>query len=194
MLLLNSVLEPSESSLREKHLIDVDEQLMVRIAGNDTAAFGELYEASHKAMFAYALSIIKNPEDAKDAVHEAYLKIKHNAHLYKSAGKPMAWIITILKNECLMMLRKKKRETALDPEEAMSDYSGIKRAEDKMVLETAMRVLDEQEAAIVMLHAVEGMKHSQIAAITGLKLSTVLSKYSRAIHKLKKEMRKGGIS
>ena len=48
--------------------------------------------------------------------------------------------------------------------------------------------LDSQERRIVVLHAVTGLKHREIAALLELPLSTVLSKYSRSLKKLRKQL------
>ena len=45
--------------------------------------------------------------------------------------------------------------------------------------------LNEQERQILMLHAVTGLKHREIAEIMGIPLATVLSKYARSLKKLK---------
>jgi RNA polymerase sigma-70 factor (ECF subfamily) len=52
----------------------------------------------------------------------------------------------------------------------------------------AMRVLSDEERQIVILHAVSGVKHREIAKIMEMPLPTVLSKYNRAMKKLKKKM------
>ena len=57
-----------------------------------------------------------------------------------------------------------------------------------MVLEAAFHVLNQEERQIVILHAVSGLKHKEISQIMKRPLSTVLSKYNRAIKKLKKAM------
>ncbi len=48
-----------------------------------------------------------------------------------------------------------------------------------------MRVLNEQERQILILHAVTGLKHREIAEMMGMPLATVLSKYARSLKKLK---------
>lgn len=54
-----------------------------------------------------------------------------------------------------------------------------------MMLEALLSVLEDQEREIVTLHALTGLKHREIAALLGLPLPTVLSKYSRALKKLR---------
>jgi RNA polymerase sigma-70 factor (ECF subfamily) len=45
--------------------------------------------------------------------------------------------------------------------------------------------LSKEERTIVVLHMINGLKHREIAEITGLSLSTVLSKYNRSLKKMK---------
>ena len=51
-----------------------------------------------------------------------------------------------------------------------------------------MRILSDDEQQIVMLHAVSGMKHRETAQLLDMPTATVLSKYSRAIKKLRTAM------
>ena len=71
-----------------------------------------------------------------------------------------------------------------DWERALADRSGL-TAEDKSVLAACMERLSDEERQIVTLHALSGFRHREIAALLELPLPTVLSKYSRALKKLK---------
>ena len=57
-------------------------------------------------------------------------------------------------------------------------------SEDRIVLEALLDSLQDDERQIVVLHALSGMKHREIASFLQLPLPTVLSKYRRAIKKL----------
>ena len=106
-------------------------------------------------------------------------------------GKPMAWILTITKNLAMTVLRDRGRTTDL-PEEnwlQMPGESPFEDTEKRMVLNAAMRMLSAEERQIVMLHAVSGLKHIEIAKLLGLPLPTVLSKYSRAKKKLQNTLK-----
>ena len=61
--------------------------------------------------------------------------------------------------------------------------------EDRMMLQFLLGILSDEERQIVILHAVSGMKHREIAALLDRGLSTVLSKYNRAIKKLRKAIK-----
>lgn len=170
--------------------IRLDESLLPRIAAEDKEAFCTLYETCSTTVFAYALSILRNRDDAEDALQDTFLKIRSAAHLYQPRGKPMAWIFAITKNVCLMMIRKKVH-TVPSPEEPAQPDPGLDRidhAEDRMTLEKAFTVLPEDTCRIIMLHAVSGMKHREIAELLRIPISTVLSKYNRGIKRLQSEL------
>ena len=170
--------------------IQLDESLFPRIAAEDQAAFCELYETCSSAVFAYALSILRNRTDAEDAMQDTFLKIRSAAHLYQPQGKPMAWVFTITKNICLMMYRKRSHIVQIPdgPVEPDLGLDQIEDALDRITLEKAFTVLPEDVCQIVMLHAVSGMKHREIASLLRMPLSTVLSKYRRGIKRLQLEL------
>jgi len=64
---------------------------------------------------------------------------------------------------------------------------------ESLLLRQILTLLTEEEQQIVTLHAVAGFKHREIAAFLDLPLPTVLSKYTRALKKLKKELAKGEV-
>ena len=170
--------------------IQLDESLFPRIADEEKEAFCTLYETCSSAIFAYALSILRNRSDAEDAMQDTFLKIRSAAHLYKPQGKPMAWIFTITKNVCLMMIRKKAHIVQMPEADAQPDLGldQIENAEDRMTLEKAFTVLPEDTCQIIMLHAVSGMKHREIAELLNIPISTVLSKYHRGTKRLQSEL------
>ena len=166
----------------------LDETLFYRIAQGEKEAFCTLYERCRGAVFAYALSVLHSRDDADDATQDTFLRIRSAAHLYQPQGKPMAWILTIAKNVCLMQLRRRRHDATLPSEDMAVDLGQIADREDRIVLESAFAVLSEEECRIVMLHAVSGLKHREIAQLLQLPLSTVLSKYSRGLAKLRREL------
>ena len=67
-------------------------------------------------------------------------------------------------------------------------------ADEKLILAESLGKLADDEREIVMLHALSGFKHREIAEYMNLPLATVLSKYRRAVKKLKKALCEGGKS
>ena len=162
------------------------DQWIFQCAEGDSHALEQLYRATSPAVYAYLLSVLKNSQDAEDALHDTYLKVWSGAAGYQSQGKPMAWILTIGKNLCLKQLHSQSKQTS-SPEEWMeyAPDSGEMTQEDKWVIRQCMEQLSDDARQIVVLHAVAGFKHREIAKMLDIPLSTVLSKYHRSIHKLK---------
>ena len=180
-----AILKPTHKELDSKTI----DRLLQRLAKNNTNALEELYSICSGSVYAYALSLIKNPDEAKDVMHDAFLSIYNNANTYNSVGKPMAWILTITKNLCFMRIREMKKLSNDSDDLINLCHVTDGSTEDKILIESVLNYLDEQDRQIVVLHAVSGFKHREIASFLGLPLSTVLSKYSRAIAKLKNHLR-----
>ena len=127
-------------------------------------------------------------------MQETYLKRWTSAASYHSQGKPLAWIFTIARNLCYMKFRDQKRQADMGLDELNGEETGevclpLENLADAMVLRSALEVLKEDERQIVLLHASAGLKHREIAADLQMPLATVLSKYNRAIKKLKQYLR-----
>ncbi|MDI9502793.1 MAG: RNA polymerase sigma factor [Tissierellia bacterium] len=169
------------------------EALIRRIGQDDPDAFARFYQETERALYAYTLSLTKDHHDALDIMQDTYLKVRAAAHLYEPRGKPMAWVFTIAKN--LTRDRFRAQSRFQDVEDGMEDdarFSYVHDATDRMVLETVLQTLSEEEREIVLLYAVQGYKHKEIAEALNLPLNTVLSKYRRALGKLRNELTKGG--
>ena len=162
------------------------------VAKEDWEAMTQLYNATRASVYGFALSILKNPQDAEDVLHDCYLQIHAAASGYRSQGKALAWILTITRNLCMQKLREVGRYQhieAEDWEKYVEAQSGMD-SEDRLVLLACMERLSDEERQIVMLHAVSGFKHREIAKLLKLPLPTVLSKYNRALKKLKQYLLK----
>jgi len=177
---------------REMNTGYVDENLIIRMSAGDGAAFRELYEQTSSAVYGFALSILKNTHDAEDVMHDAFIKAYTSAVTYKPMGKPLAWMLTIVRNLCYTRMR------TGGVCEDISKYEDLVRSDDhgavldRIVLQEALSKLDFEERQIVVLHSLTGLKHREIAEILELPVGTVLSKYNRSIRKLKKQLEEKG--
>ena len=171
-----------------------DEELLRRVGDGDQEAFYELYQSTDRTMYSFILSILKNPQDAEEVMQETYLKVWTSAASYHSQGKPLAWMFTIARNLCYMRFRDQKRQADMGLDDLNGEETGelclpLENLADAMVLRSALEILKEDERQIVLLHASAGLKHREIASNLQMPLATVLSKYNRAIKKLKQYLR-----
>lgn len=178
---MNPTAYPNPPSPRE-----IDKCLFA-IAEGDNDALSRLYDLTASSVYAYALSLLRNRFDAEDVMHDVFVKVYEAAPNYKSHGKPLAWMLTIAKNMCYARFNQAKRVAEIsdeDIERQFADDNGTD-SDDKLMLRAALGMLTSDERQIVVLHAVGGMKHREIAEMLGIPLSTTLSKYNRALGKLK---------
>lgn len=166
------------------------DQLLAQIAAGSVDALARLYEQVRGAVYGAALSYLKNGEDAQDVMQDVFVKIWDGAPAYEPRGSAMAWIMTITRNEALMALRSRSHGAQLEEEAwaAIPSASSGVTEDDKILLQQALGILSDQERKIVIFHGAAGLRHREVAQILNLPLSTVLSKYHRALKKMKDNM------
>lgn len=188
MLYFFSVLTQEQPTTKEREQSkQIAESLLIKVAQNDKEAFADLYLQTKTAVYGFALSILRHQQSAEDVMQDAYVKIYQSAASYKAQGKPMAWILTIVRNLSLMKLRAQSNKEILleNPVELKDSTSFEQKLLNQMLLQKALEALSSEERQVVMLHSTSGLKHREIAHLLDLPVSTVLSKYHRALSKLK---------
>jgi RNA polymerase sigma-70 factor, ECF subfamily len=90
-----------------------------RAAALRQTAFEEMFVASRRGFLAIARMILRNREDAEDAVQNAFLSGRLNLHNFEERSALKTWFTRIVVNSALMLRRKRKR-FATDPQQANS--------------------------------------------------------------------------
>lgn len=163
----------------------IDETWILQIAAGDRDALRQLYEAVGDRVYGFALSLVRNPQDAEDVLQETFVRIHTHAKAYRPQGKPLAWIFTIARHLAMDKRRQQGRMQSLSAPDDVVDLSAIDRAEHRILLDSLLNHLSAEDRQILILHAVVGMKHREIATVMGWPLNTVLSRYRRALNRLK---------
>ena len=182
--MLSTLMTTEYAPSEERHEL---QQSLLRVAGGDRDALAELYQRTRSAVYGLALSYLKNAQDAQDLTQDIYVQVWDCAAQYRPTGSPMGWLLAVCRSLCLMRLRREERHAALSEEEwdAIPARECGLEADERALLQGALASLGEEERRIVLLHAVTGMKHREIAALLELPLPTVLSKYHRALKKMR---------
>ncbi len=140
-----------------------------------------------------AFSILKDQERAEDAVHDAFEaalkhKIQYSALLPENFRK---LILVIVKNKCLDMLRRNKRELPMEgwmPRESDIENDveeqAIKDAEIQRMIR-CVETLDEKSRKILMLRFVTNLSYREIAAVMDMREKTVEVRIARAKKKIR---------
>lgn len=164
------------------HALQLDRWIR-EMARGDRDALARIYEAAGTAVFAYALSVLKNRSDAEDVLHDTFVSLWSYAADYKSQGKPMAWIMTIARNHSYKQLQYRQRYQPLESDTWLQSFPAD--PDDRLMLRQCMQALTDEERQILVLHAVAGCRFREIGQMLDLNTSTVLSKYHRALKKVR---------
>ena len=169
------------------------DRLLTQVGEGDREALAEVYHRTRASVYALALSLLKDAHEAEDVAQDTFVKVWESAPGYRAQGSPMAWMLTIARNLARMRLRRGGRQVGLEDEEwnAIPADATAVSPEDRQVLQTALAALGAEEREIVLLHAVTGLKHREIAALMELPLATVLSKYHRGLKKMRVQLEGG---
>ncbi len=174
------------------------ERLLTACARGDREAFAELYRATSRMLFAVAVRLLRRGDQAEEVLQDCYLGIWSNAGAYSRAlSAPMTWMIAIVRNRCLDVLRRSPVEVALEPDEDGEDPFDKLQADGPNPLERLCAVADAQAIArclatlgpeqrqAVVLAFYEGLSRWELAARLGRPVGTVKTWIRRGLERLR---------
>ena len=161
------------------------EKLLIELP-NNKEILADIYDMTYGAIFSFIWNIVKDREAAKDVTHDVYLAIYKNSNQYEAKGHPMAWMYAIAKNTSKMHLRKHTKEVTVEEEIEIAYHQDD--VVSNVTIQYLLKNLDVEEREIVVMRSISDMSFKDIAQVLDMRISTVLSKYHRAIKKLKKEV------
>ncbi len=199
---LSSASKPKEAS--EGSSGKGDHELVKRIQDGDTRAFRELFDKYHRRAFAVAMGVVKNEDDALDAVQVAFVKVHKNIHKFQGSSSFYTWLYRIVMNVSIDHVRKTSRRKNLDfDERALHEESEVAgdgalvpsvtnanpgkaalRRELGGAIHDALQELPEHHRAVIVLREVEGMSYEEMAEALEVPKGTVMSRLFHARKKM----------
>lgn len=158
--------------------------LIRRAAGGDIGAMEKIFTGMKDKIYSFVLMYVGSRQTAEDILQETILDVYQCAKSYRRFENPQAWILTIARNKAVSYLRTAGRETALDEDSPLL-FISESETESRLDVLSLLSPLSLQEREIIILHAVSGFKHKEIARLLDLPLGTVCWKYNDAIRKLR---------
>ena len=151
----------------------------------DRREFAVIYEQHHARLENAAMRILKNQTDAEDAVQNAFMQvIRHFEKISEISCKDLPfWLISIVKNEALIILRKKKKVVE-------SGVSGITEYEE--LVDLFARLPDTYRAVLEMKYLL-GYSYKEISIRLGISETVVNTRASRGRALLRKYMEQEGV-
>lgn len=136
-------------------------------------------------MYRLSYSILKNEEDAQDAVQEAIYNAYKKLETLKDKRKFKSWIYKIITNTSFEMLKNKKDYLDIEQENVQEDKIDI---DTNLTLWNAVQGLEQPYRTTITLFYYEDMSIKEISKITGTKIDAIKKQLSRGREKIKEVM------
>jgi RNA polymerase sigma-70 factor (ECF subfamily) len=166
-------------------------------AGDNLSApdFEQVFLPYLDAAYNLARWILRNDQDAEDAVQEAYMRA-YKAFARFRGGDGKAWFMTIVRNVCYTMIKKQRANETPEPfDEEIHQAAGGPEAREAFrqkanaeTLHVALEKLPDDFREIIVLHDLEGLAYKEIADVVGIPIGTVMSRLARARGRLRVEI------
>ncbi|HEX5114760.1 MAG TPA: RNA polymerase sigma factor SigM [Pseudonocardiaceae bacterium] len=170
-----------------------DADLIAAHAAGDPHAFAELVRRHRDRMWAVALRTLRDPEEAADALQEAFISAFRAAASFRAESQVTTWLHRIVVNACLDRVRRRQaRPTVPLPEtgpgEPAADGDAMADRETRLVVSEALAALPEEQRVPIVLVDVEGYSVADTAKLLGIAEGTVKSRCARGRAKLAKTL------
>lgn len=159
-------------------------QLVKQAAVGDEGAFAELVRACENTLYAAAMAITRNPQDALDAVQEGILKGWRKLPALREQAYFKTWMTRIVIRTAID-IRRKAKPTGAFPEDVPYSDQG---SDERLDVRRAVNALDEKTRICTVLFYFEDMAVDDIARALGIRAGTVKSRLHRARAQLKQAL------
>lgn len=155
--------------------------LVKRAKKRDKEAFQQLMIQQEEALFKVAKAILKNDEDAADAMQETALTCWEKIGTLEKDRYFKTWCTRILINHCYAILRQRGKEAGNEvSEQTFFQEKGYDSTEWDMLFQC----LSEKYRVLILLYYVQGYKTKEIAEMLQVNESTIRGRLARAREKL----------
>ena len=155
--------------------------LIKKAINNNREAQEQLFEQFSPKMLGICRQYVKDLHHAEDLLLSGFLKVFTSLHSFKHEGSFEGWIRRIMVNTCISYLRKKNL-VDLSDEDYVFNQEATESLENTSV-EDIQKLIDQLPDGykiVFNLFAIEGYKHSEIAAQLGISISTSKSQLFKA--------------
>ena len=171
-------------------------ELIELAARGDSQAFERLVMPHEKMMYALALRMCQNPEDAKDCVQDAMIRVFRSLPSFRGDSSLSTWLYRIVNNTCLDSHRRKKvrRAESLDelnetgwsaPDPAPGPQESLERNSLKKALSRGIDQLPDSIRSAIVMRDIHGFSYEEISETLGINIGTVKSRINRGRERIR---------
>ena len=164
------------------------QELIKRARQRDHAAFSQLTQQCGPSMYKISKAILKNDEDAADAMQETALSCWEKIGTLKKEAYFKTWLTRILINHCNTIYQKRSRYV---PDQILPETAAPGDAYANVEWMELLQCLKEKYRIVIVLYYVEGFKIREIAELLKISESAVKERMSTARKKMERYYTQG---
>jgi RNA polymerase sigma-70 factor (ECF subfamily) len=178
------------------------DELLARAQSGDHQAFAALVADARPRALAVALKVLRNPDDAEDAVQDAFFKVWRYLDRFERRSSFSTWIHRIVMNASLDLLRRQscRPEThadvedggerpALEPAHDLTPERHLEEAQTGALVRSAVATLSPAHRQALTLREFEDHSYEEIARVSQCPIGTVMSRLHHARRRVAEELR-----
>lgn len=207
---VNTALSPASNLNQKQERIkeaEEDRALIARAQAGDRAAFRQLVERHQRRAFAIALGLVRDENDARELVQDAFLRVYKSLPSFQGSSSFFTWLYRIITNLSIDLIRKPGRQIgdldevrfeADDSQEAdfpfLSRIDGadpgevVRRREIAGRLQAALDALPPYHRGVIVMREIEGMSYEEMAQAMNVSKGTIMSRLFHARQKLQRAL------
>jgi RNA polymerase sigma-70 factor, ECF subfamily len=198
----------SASNLEARRAEAEEDRVLIESAQRgDSRAFRKLVERHQRRAFAIAYAMVRDENDAKDIVQEAFVRVYRGLDRFEGGSRFFTWFYRILTNLAIDLMRKPGRrelehdDARLAPDAANeADFPFISRIDGGEPLDVvhrrelaerlgaALEALPPYHRGVVLMREVEGMSYEEMAVAMNVSKGTIMSRLFHARQKLQRAL------
>jgi RNA polymerase sigma-70 factor (ECF subfamily) len=197
------------SNARQARVREAEEDrgLIAKAQQGDAAAFRSLVERHQRRAFAIALGLVRDENDAREIVQDAFLRVYRGLENFQGGSSFFTWLYRIITNLSIDLIRKPGRQL-VDIDEARFDADETAEAEFPLVsrvdgadpadvvrrreiaarLQVALDALPPYHRGVIVMREIEGLSYEEMAQAMGVSKGTIMSRLFHARQKLQKAL------
>jgi RNA polymerase sigma-70 factor (ECF subfamily) len=199
--------DASNAKLARIKEAEEDRELIARAQNGDKVAFRRLVERHQRRAFAIALSLVRDENDARELVQDAFLRVYKGLGTFQGGSSFFTWLYRIITNLSIDLIRKPGRQLVeLEPSRVDADDARdseyplvaridgadpvdvVRRREIAARLKVALDALPPYHRGVIVMREIEGLSYEEMAQAMNVSKGTIMSRLFHARQKLQKAL------
>jgi len=199
--------DPAPSDKKDGSERDRNEDwgLVERSQRGDQTAFAELVRRYQRKAYSLAFGMVHNPDDARDVVQDAFVKVHRHLPSFKGDSSFYTWFYRIVVNVAIDHVRKHSRSPSVDYDDTVAHEAdgpgdgellpstlgvnpatALGRKEIRAAIEKALGTLSANHRAVLLMRESEGMSYEEMAQAMECSKGTIMSRLFHARKNMQK--------